>query len=131
MKKLFSIFLLLTVAFICNAQSATLLTAVTATTSITGVITTAPRVQIMNIQTYTNSAYSGTTATVALKGSNDGVSWATLYADDNTTALSFTITAASTSYDWLVKAAMYKYYLVIYTKGNASAGTITTTYNQQ
>lgn len=131
MKKLLFVFALMLACLNSSAQTSTLLAAVTASTSITGVVTTAPRVQIMNIQTYTSSAFDGSTSTLTLKGSNDGVSWSTLYADDNTTALSFTMAAGARQYDWIVKAAVYKYYLVTYTKGNATAGTLSTTVNQQ
>jgi len=133
MKKLLFLLPLLFIAIISSAQqpTQTLLAAVTATVSNTGVITTVPRAQIMTIQTYTSSTFTGTTGTVTLKGSNDGVNWSTLYADDNTTALSCTLTTGVSTCDWIIKSAAYHFYLVIYTKGNASAGTVTTTVNQQ
>lgn len=131
MKKIIFLFALIALSLTASAQTTTLLSAVTATTSITGVITTNQRVQIISIQTYTSSTYAGTTATMTLKGSNDGINWSTMYADDNVTALSCTLTTGVSTCDWIIKSAVYKYYLVIYTKGNASAGTVTTTVNQQ
>lgn len=84
-----------------------------------------------SIHIITSSTFSGTTGTIALQGSNDGSTWATVYANDGTTALSFTLTAASTSYVWELENVMYLSYRLVYTKGNTTAGTITTTITQR
>lgn len=80
-----------------------------------------------NIQTITSSTFNGTTSTLALQGSNTGTNWSTIYQDDGTTAVSFTL-ATNSTYNVLLKRILYKYYRFVYTKGNASAGTITSTF---
>lgn len=72
----------------------------------------------------TDSSYNGTTGTIALLGSNDNSNFTTVYEDDDTTAMSFTL-AASSQYVFQIKRRLFKYYKVVYTKGDASAGTIT------
>lgn len=80
-----------------------------------------------NIQASTSSTFVGTTATLALQASNDGTTWSTVYQDDGTTPVSFTL-AASSIYNALLKRLLYRSYRLVYTKGDASAGTITATF---
>ncbi len=81
-------------------------------------------VKIGSIEIVTNSAYDGTTGTAVLQGSNDNVTYATVKQDDNTTDMSFTLATAST-YTWYLKAVLFKYYKIVYTKGNTNTGTVT------
>lgn len=81
-------------------------------------------VKIGSIEIVTNAAYNGTTGTAVLQGSNDNVTYATVKQDDNSTDMSFTLATAST-YTWYLKAVLFKYYKVVYTKGDATLGTIT------
>lgn len=94
---------------------------VTATSAASNV---ADGVKIGSIEVETDSNYNGTTGTVVLQGSNDNVKYATVKQDDNTTDMSFTI-ATNSTYTWYLKAVLFKYYQIVYTKGDASAGTFT------
>lgn len=82
-------------------------------------------IKIGSILNSTSSTYVGTTATIALYGSNDNITYAAVMQDDNVTPCSFTLAAASSTYTWELKAAVFKYYRILYTKGDASVGTIT------
>lgn len=77
-----------------------------------------------SIDIVTNSAYNGTTGTAVLQQSNDNTNWAGVLQDDNVTACSFTLATAST-YTWQLKAVLFKYYRIVYTKGDATLGTVT------
>lgn len=99
-----------------------------ATTATSGTITIASGVNIGSIAIVTNSAFNGTTSTMALQGSNDNSNWAQVLQDDNATSMSFTLAAASSTYTFLLKAIFFKFYRLVYTKGDASAGTITANY---
>lgn len=81
-------------------------------------------VKIGSICISTNSAYDGTTGTAVLQACNDNTNWAGVLQDDNSTAMSFTLATAST-YTWELKSVSRKYYRIVYTKGNATDGTIT------
>ena len=83
--------------------------------------------RIGSIQIVTSSDFAGTTGTIALKGSNDGVNFSTIYANDGVTALSFTLTAGNNTYVWELGTVLYGTYQLVYTAGNASAGTISAT----
>ncbi len=72
----------------------------------------------------TDASYNGTTGTAVLQGSNDGASWPGVLQDDNTTAMSFTLATAST-YTWQLKTVLFRFYRIVYTHGDASAGTVT------
>lgn len=79
---------------------------------------------IGSVQVSTSTTFIGSTGTVTLQASNDNSVWSQVYADDNTTALSFTLSNGFNIYDWLIKNMFYKYYRILYTPGNASAGTV-------
>lgn len=81
-----------------------------------------------SIHIVTDSSFNGTTGTLALKGSNDGENFVTLYADDGTTPLSFTL-AVSSQYVFELKRLLYTKYRLVYTKGDASAGSLKANFN--
>lgn len=83
--------------------------------------------RIGSIVTTTSAAYNGTTGTIKLYGSNDGENFTQLYANDGVTALSFTLGVSGT-YVWQIQNVMFLQYQIVYTKGDASAGTITSNY---
>lgn len=78
-----------------------------------------------SIQLVTNSAFNGTTSTIALKGSNDNSNWSTVYQDDNVTPATFTMSSGANDYTFSLKRILYRFYKVVYTKGDAAAGTLT------
>ena len=84
-------------------------------------------VKIGSIEIVTPSAYNGTTGTAVLQGTNDGVNWAGVLQDDNVTAMSFTL-ATNSTYTWYLKAVLFKYYRIVFTHGDASAGTVSATF---
>ncbi len=86
---------------------------------------------IGSVQISTNDSFNGSTTTAALQASNDDITWSTVFADDNTTPLSFTLSAGSNSYVWLIKATMFQHYRIVYTKGNATLGTVKAILNAQ
>jgi hypothetical protein len=94
------------------------------TTANSTTATIADGVKIGSIEIVTNSAYNGTTGTAVLQGSNDNTTFATVKQDDNTTDMSFTL-AVSSTYTWYLKAVLFKFYRIVYTKGDATLGTIT------
>lgn len=76
----------------------------------------------------TPAAFTGTTGTIDLYGSNDGVNFAVVYQDDNVTPMSFTLATGANTYSWQIKRTLYKHYRIVYTVGDASAGTILATF---
>ncbi len=110
---------------ITSNQEVVLFNSAPAATSASNIVVVDNGVLIGSIQIATDSAYNGTTATMALQGSNDNVSYGAILQDDNSTAMSFTLGAASSTYTFILKAVCYKYYKVVYTKGDASAGVLT------
>jgi len=124
MKKLFLIFAILSASVVANAQAKTIMNDVTAATSLTVAFETPQTATTGSIQNTTSGAFDGTTSTLALQGSNDNVNWSTVFQDDNVTPLSFTLSAGNNSYVWVNKAQVFRYYRVVYTKGDATAGTI-------
>lgn len=93
------------------------------TTATSPTSTVSDGVKIGSIEIVTNSAYNGTTGTAVLKGSNDNTNFATVKQDDNTTDMSFTL-ATNSTYTWYLKAVLFKYYQIVYTKGDATLGTV-------
>lgn len=81
-------------------------------------------VLIGSIEVTTSATFNGTTSTVTLQGSNDNVTFATVLQDDLTTSMAFTLNAASSTYTWYLKAVLFKYYKIVYAKGDASAGSV-------
>src|ERR1035437_2567883 len=79
-----------------------------------------------NIVAVTDSTFNGTTTTLSLKGSNDGVTFVQVYADDDITALTYTLSTNST-YAFLLKRILFKHYKLIYTTGDATLGTYSAT----
>jgi hypothetical protein len=80
-----------------------------------------------SVQIKTNSAFNGTTSTAALNGSNDGVIWFPVLQSDGVTAMSYTLTASFNKPFNLV-TIQYRLYEIIYTKGDATAGTVSATW---
>ena len=108
-------------------QYCTLLNLQDAGTSLSPSLTIKNGVKYGSIVITTSSTYNGTTGTIALQGSNDNSNFQAVLQDDNATAMSFT-PAASSTYTFLLKAVLFKYYKLVYTKGDASAGTITSNF---
>lgn len=106
-------------------QYNTLLNAVTAATSVSPSFTVQDGVDSGSIQITTSSTFNGSTSTAVLKGSNDNSNFTQVYQSDGTTAMSFTLAAASTNYSWLMGRVLYKFYQLVYTKGDATLGTVT------
>ena len=75
----------------------------------------------------TDSTFNGSTSTLTIYISNDNVTYAQGYADDDVTPLTFTL-AASSTYSFPLKRILFKYYKLTYTVGNASAGVLNATY---
>lgn len=94
------------------------------TTITTDSSTVADGVKYGSITVITNSTYDGTTGTVVLQGSNDNSTFQGVLQDDNTTAMSFTL-ATNSTYLWELKIVAFKFYRIVYTKGNATIGTVT------
>ncbi len=105
-------------------QYQTILNAVLGNTSVTTSFSINDGVKQGSIMITTSSAYNGTTGTAVLNGSNDNTNFQAVLQDDNSTAMSFTLTVSQNS-TFLLKRVLYKYYQLVYTKGNASAGTLT------
>lgn len=93
------------------------------TTANSTTATIADGVKIGSIEIVTSAAYNGTTGTAVLQD-NDNTTFATVKQDDNTTDMSFTL-AVSSTYTWYLKAVLFKFYRIVYTKGDATLGTIT------
>lgn len=112
--------------------SVTVMNTVTATATGNYQVKTGQRVQVGSIQILTSSDWNGTTGTAVLEYSNAAspnstTDWTPVYADDNTTALSFTLSGASGEYTWVLKTVNYAWYRIVYTKGNGTVGTVTGT----
>jgi len=74
---------------------------------------------------YTNAAFNGSTSTVAFEKRGDNqCGWATVMADDNTTPITFTLSAGEHNYTVDIKNKSASEYRVVYTKGNATLGTV-------
>lgn len=99
-------------------------TVASVTTSQTYVVELEDGVESGVIQITTDAAYDGTTGTLALYGSADGVNYGIVYQDDNTTPMSFTPAAGANSLSWLIKRTMYGWYRILYTKGDGTVGVI-------
>lgn len=80
-----------------------------------------------SIIAHTDSTFNGTTSTLSLKVSNDNINYAQAYADDDTTPLTFTLSASS-NYSFLLKKVLFRYYKLTYTIGDASAGILDATF---
>lgn len=80
-------------------------------------------VKFGSIDIVTSSSYNGTTGTAVLQQSNDNINWAGVLQDDNTTPMSFTL-ATNSTYTWQLKAVLFKFYRIVYTKGDTTLGTI-------
>ncbi len=119
------IIFLLFVASIGYSQRTTMVTSASSATVTANFDITPTNGTIGSLQTITSSNFAGTTGTIALQGSNDGTNFTRVYANDGVTALSQTLIAASTSYVWELQRVLYQTYRIVYTKGNASAGSIT------
>ena len=74
-----------------------------------------------------DSTYNGTTGTIALNGSNDGTNFALLLSDDESQNMQFTL-AASDHDIFQIKRRLFKYYRLVYTKGDATLGNISATF---
>ena len=131
MKKTILSLTLSALTFLCEAQTSIIMNSVGANTSGNFSMQMANGRRVGSIQIYTNSAFNGSTGTAALQGSNDGTNWATVYADDNVTALSFTLATGENHYAWVLKTIAFNQYRIVYTKGNASAGTVKAVLNAQ
>lgn len=105
-----------------NDQNKTLMNGTSLATTANFDFTIEDGVERGSIHIVTDSDFNGTTSTLALQASNDNSNWAIVYQDDNVTAMSFTL-AASSNYSFLLKGVFYQFYRLVYTKGNASAGT--------
>lgn len=91
----------------------------------TGEIQTFPAgARVGSVQISTSASFNGSTTTAAFQGSNDGTTWSTVYQDDNETAMTFTLSSGENSYVWILKVIAFSQYRIVYTKGNASAGTV-------
>ncbi len=86
-------------------------------------------VKIGSIVVSTPSAFNGTTTTATLQASNDGTTWFGVVQDDNTTACAFTLSAGANTYEWQLKAVLFKTYRIVYAHGDASAGTWSAVFN--
>lgn len=86
--------------------------------------TVADGVKYGSITIITSSAYNGTTGTAVLQGSNDNSTFQGVLQDDNTTAMSFTL-ATNSTYLWELKIVAFKFYRIVYTKGDSTLGTLT------
>ncbi len=80
-----------------------------------------------SVQIKTSSTFNGTTSTVALNGSLDGIAWFPVLQNDGVTAMSYTLTASFNKPFNLV-TIQYRLYEIIYTKGDATAGTVSATW---
>lgn len=112
---------------ISKDQAILVFNSISAATSLTNIVVVDDDHNVGNILLGTDSTFNGTSATFTLQGSNDNVTYTTVFQDDNTTPMSFT-PATSSTYCFLLKRILFKYYKVIYTKGDASAGVIVATY---
>lgn len=123
MKKSILFLSAIALSVICSAQTTVLMNnvAATATGNYKG---QAYQAEVGSIQISTSAAFNGSTTTAAIQCSNDGTIWSTLYADDNVTPVTFTLTAGENSYICLMKAAGFEFYRIVYTKGNATLGTV-------
>lgn len=74
----------------------------------------------------TTSAFNGTTSTLSLKGSIDGITYVQVYMDDDVTALTSTL-ATNSTYTFLLKKVLFKYYKLVYVVGDATLGTFSAT----
>lgn len=126
MKKLF---LFLTLSFILSVgHSQVMMDAVSATVTATydAGITNTKKIGVIVIST--PASFNGTTSTAVLSGgvrnSSGTITWASVYQDDNITACSFTL-ATNSQYAWIIRATVFDYYRITYTKGDATAGTVT------
>lgn len=109
---------------ITKDQELIVFNAIPSATSISNIIVGESGVAFGSITNYTSSNFDGTTSTLALQGSNDNIIYGAVLQDDNTTAMSFTL-AVSGTYTFILKALEYKYYKLVYTKEDATAGTLT------
>lgn len=81
-------------------------------------------VDMGSVHIFVSASFVGTTATLALQGSNDNTNFGTVFQNDGTTPVSFTLAASDNKFVDMQRV-LYKYYRLVYTAGNASAGTIT------
>lgn len=80
-----------------------------------------------SVHAIVSSTFVGTTATLALLGSNDNTNFGTVFQNDGITPVSFTLAASDNKFIDMQRV-LYKYYRLVYTAGDASAGTITANY---
>ncbi len=109
-------------------QYQTLLDAAAGGTSVSPKFAVSEGVKQGSIMITTSSAYDGTTGTIALQGSNDDINYQAVLQDDNVTAISATLLVSQNT-SFLLKLVLYKFYKLVYTKGNAGAGTVTANFN--
>lgn len=106
-------------------QFVTIFNAISATATVASeTITVFDSIIQGSIMITTDSGFLGTTGTFVLQASNDNINYATVTQDDNTTAMSYTVSNGANSYVMQLKRILFKYYKVVYTKGDASAGII-------
>ena len=80
-----------------------------------------------SIYATTDSTYNGTTGTLALQASNDGVNYSILKTDDEAANISFTL-AASDHNIIQIKRRLFRFYRLVFTVGNATAGVLNATF---
>ncbi len=82
-----------------------------------------------SVMVTTSSTYNGTTGTIALKGSNDNSNFQTVLQNDGTTPMSITMATGANNNTFEIERVLYKYYQIVYTKGDATLGTLTGNFN--
>lgn len=123
MKKIITLLAILISSVACFSQTI-LMNNVASTASGNYSATIPGNVTIGNITITTSAAFNGSTTTAALYSSNDGIYYTPVYQSDNTTAMSFTLTAGANSYVWIIPCTPVQRYQIVYTKGNATLGTV-------
>lgn len=131
MKK--QIFLLSLVCFLascvpCHSQNIAFMNGIASTAS--GTYSVVVTGKVGHIMVSTNAAFNGSTTTDSLKvGSvnplTGTITWALAYQNDGVTPCIITHSAGANIYTWQLQNALYHYYKIVYTKGNATLGTVT------
>lgn len=132
MKKAILFLAVIAISLLSQAQTYRAMNDADATVAANYIVIVTNQRTVGSIQIFTNSAFDGTTSTTALEGSNDGgIVWSTVFEDDNVTPLSFTLSAGANSFVWIFKTIAFNKYRIVYTVGDATAGTINAYLNQQ
>src|ERR1035437_5532184 len=79
-----------------------------------------------SVVSVTDSTFNGTTSTLSLKGSIDGITYVQVDMDDDVTALTSTL-ATNSTHTFLLKKVLFKYYKLVYVVGDATLGTFSAT----